>query len=250
MICIFASDIHFGPEEDLDAWGLAVDIIKSVKPNLVCLGGDVCDFYSVSSYEKDPLKPRFESELAHCREMLAEFRESYSGATWFLVGNHEERYENYIRRNAPALATFKGIGFEAIMGLGELDIEYYAAGFFPSFGRLLLCHGHKIRTGGQNPARSALLSVGDNVLFGHVHRATMAFSTSYNGETHGAWSNSCLSSMRPEYRTAPDWTQGITIVETTKSGHFAVTPVIFWRHQGSIQTIVGGKHYTRLLAKE
>ena len=60
------------------------------------------DFYGISTYEKDPRKRSFSGELEIGRQILARLRDAFPHQRfYFMVGNHEERLERYLRVQTP-----------------------------------------------------------------------------------------------------------------------------------------------------
>ncbi len=70
----------------------------------VVLGGDFIDCYEISSFEKEKSKRSFKSELQLTKQFFSFLRFKFPKARIYAkMGNHEERYERYIRKNASAL---------------------------------------------------------------------------------------------------------------------------------------------------
>jgi predicted phosphodiesterase len=242
MRLAFLSDIHFGKDEDLRAYRFAVSILKTLNLDKVFLGGDIFDHAAVSRYKKSlEVEGTLQEELDHGFVQLSRLRSAIPVETHFLPGNHEKRLVDYLSNNARAIGGLRALAYEKVYRLDELDIKFHPEGHPVKFGHLWLAHGHEFASGGQNPARTALNNVNSNVLFGHIHKQSVANKTDLSGKTLVAYSNPCLSTMSPDYTLKPDWVQGFSVAEFTKSGYFAITQYTFWRHEGRLHCLVGSK---------
>jgi len=245
MRLAYLSDIHFGQEEDLRAYHFALTLLKPLGIDTVFLGGDIYDHTAVSRYTKTlEAEGKFQDELDHGFKELTRLREKLPAVPMhFLPGNHEVRLVSYLQNKARPLAGLRCLSYEKLYRLEELGIEYHEEGKPVKFGHLYLAHGHEFPTGGANPAMTALNKVNNNLLFGHVHRPSVAVKTELGGRGLVAYSNPCLGTLTPDYRLAPDWAQGFSIVDFTPSGCFSVTQIIFWREDDRLATMVEGKLY-------
>ena len=66
---LFLSDIHI-PFHDNKAIAAAIDFGLKEKVTDVWLNGDILDFYSLSSFEKDPRERRFVDELEMAKSFV------------------------------------------------------------------------------------------------------------------------------------------------------------------------------------
>jgi hypothetical protein len=70
---IYISDIHYPFQVD-SAVNLAFKIIKDVDPHYVFIGGDLIDFYSISSWMTDPRAINTSAEIQESKEFLKYIR--------------------------------------------------------------------------------------------------------------------------------------------------------------------------------
>ena len=111
------SDIHI-PFQDNNAIKLAVEYGKHVEVNTVLLNGDIFDFYSGSRFVKDPRLVDWKTEVKLAKEFLTWLRSEFPDAKIiFKVGNHEERFEIYMKQNAPLLFQTDMYHVEDLLGL-------------------------------------------------------------------------------------------------------------------------------------
>ena len=82
------------------------------------------DFYGISTYEKDPRKRSFAGELEMGKVMLEKLREIFPDQhIFFMVGNHEERLERYMRVKAPELLDCDQFKIQELLGFDALGIH-------------------------------------------------------------------------------------------------------------------------------
>ena len=224
MRLAYLSDIHLGQEEDLRAYHFALSLLKPLGIDEVFLGGDIFDHTAVSRYTKTlETESKLQVELDHGFKQLALLRKKLPGVPMhFLPGNHEVRLVSYLQNKARPLANLRCLSYEKLYRLEELGIKYHEEGIPVKFGHLYLAHGHEFSTGGPNPAKTALNAVNSNVLFGHVHRPSVSVKTELSGRSLVAYSNPFLGSMSPGFCLSPDWAQGFSVVDFTRSGCFSV----------------------------
>jgi hypothetical protein len=210
----------------------------------IFLGGDIFDQVSVGTWSKDPEQENtLQQELDGGFNELAMLRKKFPNQSIeFLPGNHESRLRRFLINKAKPLAGLRALDYESLYRLGELDIECHIEGTPVQKGHLYLAHGHEFPSGTNSPAHRALASVGNNILFGHVHRFSQAFKTCLDGRTIGAWSNGCLSSLTPNFQLCPEWCLGFTVVDFVRGGYFNVTQVRIWEEveSGKYMTIIDG----------
>jgi UDP-2,3-diacylglucosamine pyrophosphatase LpxH len=244
MRLAYLSDIHFGHEENIRAWRFAVQLCAELNLDEVFLGGDVFDQVSVGTWSKEPeMENTLQEELDGGFQELKYLRKRLPDATMeFLPGNHESRLRRFLINKAKPLAGLRALDYDNLYRLGELDIECHPEGRPVQKGHLYLAHGHEFPTGTASPAHRALKAVGNNILFGHVHRFSQAFTTCLDGRTIGAWSNGCLASLSPGFSLCPEWCLGFSVVDFTKGGYFNVTQVRIWEEveTGKYMTIIDG----------
>jgi predicted phosphodiesterase len=245
MRLIFLSDLHFGEDEDQRAYKFALSLLPKLNIDAVFLGGDIFDHTAVSRYRKSlEIEGLLQEELDHGFKQLSMLRNKLPLAKFhFLPGNHEKRLADYLGNKARALTKLRVLTYKSMYRLDELDITFHPEGQPVKMGHLYLAHGHEFTTTGQNPARVALNSVNSNILFGHIHRQSVANKTELSGRALVAYSNPCLSSLTPDYMLKPDWVQGFSTVDFTKSGYFDINQHTFWRDNDRISTMINGKLY-------
>lgn len=226
MLEFYLSDIHF-PYEDKSAYGLALKVIKDLKPDLIFLGGDIADFYSISHYNKDPArKLTLQQDLNYIHEELAKLRKLCPKADIvYLSGNHEQRLEKFLASKAEELSSLEALELRNLLKLESLNIKWVQNGTRVKIGKLWHLHGNEVAGGGTNIAQSKFSKLNANVIFGHHHKLQSYIKRNYEGEVCGAWANPCLSELQPEYAHFTDWILGFSIIEYAKNENFHVEQV-------------------------
>jgi UDP-2,3-diacylglucosamine pyrophosphatase LpxH len=213
-VCL--ADIHY-PFRNPDAVKMAVDFIKEQRPGRIHLLGDLCDFVQISRFDKDPTrKDNLQDELDSVRDWLNELRDAAPKAKIiYSEGNHEYRLKKYLMSEAKALAGLRALSLEKLLGLDTLRIRFQAQDRPYRIGHLLFTHGQCCSKWSGQTARQNYEKYGCCVIHGHTHRLG-AFYHSDIDSCYGAWEAGCLSTLTPDYVTAPDWQNGFAVVNHSK----------------------------------
>ena len=116
------SDVHV-PYQEVEAVEKAISKLKERNIDRLVLLGDICDFYSISYFKKDPRRIRFNKEVEKCREWLTWLRcQMFPGIKIdYIEGNHETRLFSYLLDKAPELIGTGNMTVEGLLGLDELE---------------------------------------------------------------------------------------------------------------------------------
>jgi len=219
------SDIHV-PFHDLAAIKLAIEYGIKRDATMVLLNGDIVDFYAVSQWEKDPRRRDFPGEVRAGRQFLKALRSAFPDARIiFKEGNHEERYERYLRMKAPELIGLPDFEWGSVYGLDEWGIERVGEKRPIRLGKLHVIHGHEYRfaiSNPVNPARGFFLRAKTHVLGGHLHQTSQHSEKDLTGNVVSAWSVGCLCDLHPDFRPLNGWCHGFAYIEVDKNGAFRV----------------------------
>lgn len=215
---IYISDVHV-PFEDYNQVVKALQAMKKEKGvDVVVLGGDIIDFFKVSSYSKNPMTQySFQDEVERAKKFLKTIRSLFKKQKiYYLEGNHENRLKRYLCDKAPELIGFRPLDFEELMGLKELNIKYYTDTEVLHIDDWVFRHGHELGGGSMIPgnnARKGVAFYGANYVQGHVHRANVINVGTYTGDFMGV-ENPHLGESNPDYvKGYAQWQQGFTIGE-------------------------------------
>lgn len=237
------SDIQF-PFHDGKALSGSLDWVEAKECDTVILGGDILDFYSISSFERDPAKGwaglSLEQDLAlGLQDELIEM----GVRVVFIGGNHEDRWRRTIWKTrateTPEAATVNEMIAKTYGVPGDADelfksvfvregVTYYPYHHVLGFAgdNLLVTHGEMVRQHSGWTARAHVEKYGKSCIVGHTHRLGTYLRTDQRGP-HGGWENGCLCRLDPEYAAFPNWQQGFTSF-TVSGARFHVTqhPII------------------------
>lgn len=202
---LYFSDVHGGNHCDEDAVDRMLDHMASEKWDHVVDGGDRIDAYSISKYDKDPrLIASLPDEFAWSKQFSDKVRDRAGDAELhFCLGNHEQRFPDYVRRKAPSLEGLEGLNLSQLMGLEGFSVHGRTG---VSIGGVRFKHGDKVAKGAGNSVRKEMDDLWQSVVMGHCHRQATVRVRKHQ-EFVGVEAG-CLCQMNPEYVSNPDWKQG------------------------------------------
>lgn len=219
------SDIHVPYHSEL-AVQAAVEHLKEIGIDGLVLNGDVCDFYAISRYMKDPAQRDFKGELTACREFIAWIRQEFpSIPIVFKTGNHEERWQAWLWNHAPEISDDPVMSLGAWLRLGDHDITLVEDKRPIMCGKLPVLHGHEKGSGMSAPvnqARGAFMRLHHTVLEGHGHRTSSHCEPDMFGKEVFCWSTGCLAELHPEYNRFAKYNWGFATIDVEKDGGFGV----------------------------
>jgi hypothetical protein len=236
----FPTDEHF-PFQDESARQLALEIVRDFQPDLLVFGSDGVDFYSVSSFDKDPKRSfMLQQEIDEWKAGAREWISAAPNATRaFIPGNHEDRMRRYIWRH-PEMSGLDVLQLSNLLGLPNMDILYDEAHIGENYGQseievgpLVIKHGTIVRKNSAYSARGELEKEFHNVdtLFtGHTHRGGAHMVQSRTGIKR-AFECFCLCDLNPAYVNRPDWHQGL-VLATIYGTIVQVEPIPFFELNG------------------
>jgi len=211
---VIANDLHI-PFEDPVAVNLFLGFTKRQKPDKIILLGDICDFYQISRFDKDPSRETdLQSDLDRTSAFLTNCQQIAPKAEiHYIQGNHESRIKKYLWSQAKALASLRSLSLTKLLDFDSIGIKYHEKGY--QLGDLYCTHGSIIRKHAGYTARGEFEKNGCSGISGHSHRDSKY--TVRNRGGHFVWyENYCLCDLNPEYvEGIANWTQGwsyVTIV--------------------------------------
>ena len=201
-------------------------VIDYKKIDSILLNGDIVDFHQLSQFVKDPRKRHFPEELELLNEFLDRLDEIFGVKIFYKLGNHEERYENYMRIKAPELVGIEDFELRSLLKFGERNITEIREKRTVQFGKLDILHGHELKGSiipPVNAARGVFLKTRKPTLVNHFHTKTSHGERLSNDYTE-CWSNGCMCNLYPEYAVNNKWINGFAIIDKLDEiGNFVVT---------------------------
>jgi predicted phosphodiesterase len=219
------SDLHVPFHSEL-AVGAAVAHLKSLKPDTLLINGDLCDFYSISRWQKNPKFRNFKLELESIRQMLGWLRSQFKNCEIVMkAGNHEERYDHWLWNHAPEISECEEMRLENWLKLDENGIAYVADKRPVMCGKLPVLHGHELPNGISSPvnvARGAYMRTAHTILVGHGHRTSMHTEPDMFKNEVCCWSLGCLCDLSPDYARINKWDHSCGFVTVADDLSFEV----------------------------
>lgn len=198
--------------------------------DFIILNGDIIDNYSLSRFEKDPDVTKLRFEVDACRQFLHHLVERFPGVkVVYKEGNHDARWNSYLRSNAAEMAGFEGFRLNHILGIGkdELKNVHWVGGRRPIYaGYLTIFHGDEWSSGitsPVNPARGAFLRTCGITCVAHSHISSEHSKMAIRGKQITCWSLGCMCDLNPYYRRVNDWNHGFAFLEMQDDDNFSLT---------------------------
>ena len=209
------SDIHI-PYHDDKALSAALDYAETIGIDHILLLGDICDFFAVSRWQKNPEERNLSQELMFTRQFLQHLRERFKGRIIYKIGNHEERWESYMYTKAPEICGVADFEIYNLLNFAKYGVEEVKGRQKIKAGKnLTLIHGHELfgSAAPVNFARTLQTNLGVCAIAGHRHTTSQhCFKSADNKYIH-CWSLGCLCDLEPEYAVLNKWNHGFMIIE-------------------------------------
>ena len=218
------SDVHI-PYHNIKALTAAIEYGKREKVNAVILNGDTMDCYALSRYEKDPRKRGFKEELEDTRKFLGIIQDVLQCPIYFKIGNHEARYEAFLKIKAPELFDISEYKLETLLRFGEYGTQLIESKQRIALGKLIILHGHEFGRSvfsPVNPARGYYMRAKRSMMAGHNHQTSEHSEPNLDGEVVTCWSTGCLSELHPNYMPINKWNHGAAHVKVYDDGSYDV----------------------------
>lgn len=230
------SDIHI-PFHDPAAVHAVVRgftrFLRNSDRDAILLNGDVCDFFSISRFDKNPTKSSLKKEIDLTRQFLGWLRQKFPRVRIiYKFGNHDEWFAKYIWRKAPELWGLPQMELphlltQAIGAQPAIDgIEFLTNQERITAGHLDILHGHELGKGSiappVNPARGFFLKTMECTLAGPSTAPARITSARARARTSPAGRRGASADSGP---TTPRSTNGITAPRaSTSAGWISPSP--------------------------
>ena len=206
-------DIH-APYHENEPLTAALEYAIKEKVKNVILNGDAVDFYQLSRFLKDPRNVDIQFEIDSIGAIIDVIKSALKPRRFiWKFGNHELRFENYLKAVAPMLIQLKKLSVSSLFEFKEKGIEYVAPSNPIKYKALTISHGQE--WGGSsavNPARGVFMRAFDNVVISHFHRTSEHVAKTAQGKMITTWSTGCLCNLRPEYAVNNQWNHGFAVL--------------------------------------
>ena len=229
-------DSH-GEHIDLPARDACLRDIRALAPREIVMLGDHLDCGGTFSANQrnytNEMTESYEDDVEAANKFLDAIQRAAPRAhIFYLEGNHEQHVERWASRtfqsHKDAVGYVERCGPEAVLALKRRAIRYYRRSELymglavPGIIRLGRCHFVHGISVSKHAASTHLSRVGDNIVFGHVHRVQSVVERTVTSSGFGAWCPGTLAKLQPLYRhTAPtDWSHGYGLQFVSSSGQF------------------------------
>ena len=212
-------DVHI-PYHDNDALEIMFTKFEEEEVDSILINGDLLDFYQLSFHEKDPRNVHFKQEIESGKEFLSYIRNRFPDIPiYFIPGNHENRFERYLRIKASELLDIDEFRLDVILQLAKYKVEYLNFRSKVVFGNYTIEHGDKIPgAGGVVPARTLLMKLKSNAIVNHFHKSSESIQRIFGPEENTSikgYSLGCMCDLEPEYMEINEWNHGFAIMRRT-----------------------------------
>lgn len=151
--------------------------VEDIQPDRLWFVGDVVDSPDVSRWNKGQAGEYADTlyqTITSTTDLFNRIRRVYDGPVGWKVGNHDERYETYVQRYAPALTSFPAIKIEGMFETEQYGIDVHRSLVDVAAG-WVLAHGHEgaYRQAAGQTALQLALKVGKSVVCGHTHKVAL-----------------------------------------------------------------------------
>lgn len=223
---LFVPDCHI-PYHDEQAFALMLKAAEAFRPQILVVLGDFADFYSVSAHDKTAGRAsQLASELQVVNEKLTLLDGLGAARKIFVRGNHEDRLDRYLMRQASALVGL--VDVSTALKLKERGYEDVPYKGHIRLGSLLVTHDTE--RAGRYSVFQSKQDVAGSVVIGHTHRIGYVVEGDIDGKPRLAASFGWLGDFtKVDYmhriRAQRDWSHGFGLGYLAPDGTVHVTSV-------------------------
>ncbi len=223
---LIVPDTH-APYHDKQAWRLMLQVARVLRPKHLIHLGDLADFYSVSSHDKDKDRANnLEWEMEEVNGLLDDLDALGATNKRFIEGNHCDRLRRYLMQH-PELAGV--VTVEKLMRLKERGWKFTSYRHTDKLGKAHLTHD--VGVAGRNATFRALDTYQHTVLTAHTHRMCYVVEGNAVGEVKLSASFGWLGDVEQiDYmslqKAKKDWCLGFGVgYFNPANGYLYATPV-------------------------
>ena len=219
VMCL--ADSQFG-SEDRALHKKMVGVIEWAQPAKLVHVGDLLDCKAPSRWTRgtaEEFTSSLQQEIDRANDWLHAIRRVYDGPFDIKQGNHDERIQAYLERQAPALASLRFLRVTELLDLRELEIGWHELPFDVAPG-WICAHGDEGKSAqyAGGTAMALARQMGKSVVCGHTHRAGLtAFTSGYAGKAstlYGMEVGHMMDMRKADYLKfgAGDWQAGYGVL--------------------------------------
>jgi len=200
---------------------------KAFKPDIIVHLGDLPDFYSISSYPKDPSrKLSLCDELDSANRCLDDLDKIGAKRKVYVAGNHCHRYDLFIKQSPEVFTVAKT--FSEAMKFRNRGWEYVPYKDHIKIGKVY--YTHDVESGSRAHKFKALAKYQHSVITAHDHRIVYVVEGNAIGETRisagfGWLGDVSAIDYRNKHLARTEWALGFGVGYMDASGVTYFTPI-------------------------
>lgn len=185
------------------------------------INGDLLDLRQLGSFTNHPKASSFQKEREWAKEFFKSIPKQFT-KIHYKLSNHEDRLDKKMWSKIPELAGIEDFTIEHIFA--DKRITFYASHSKVWMGKLLVLHGHEIKSGASvNIARSIQLKTYTHTLCHHFHKKSEDIITNAAGKTYIVYVVGCMCETKGvTWLPVNQWQTGFAIVDSKKDDTFLV----------------------------
>lgn len=220
---LFLTDVHV-PYHDLDSLKTVFKYAEKKGFNTIYLNGDFMDCYGISRFVKDPRARDIVGEIEQVKEFLHELKERYDVPIYYKMGNHEDRWDIFLRQKAAELIGLEEIELRNVLHFNEFNVTEVKSKQVAKAGNLNMMHGHEFGQSVFSPvsvARGLYTRTKEDTVIGHHHQTSEFTEKSpISGTFVTCYSVGALCGMKPDYMPFNKWNTGFAMINFDETGHY------------------------------
>lgn len=210
------NDIHL-PYHDVPALTAAIKWGLQQKPNAIFLNGDIIDIHKLSYFEKDPRAKDFAMELDIFADFMGKLKALFKVPIYYKFGNHEERYDKFLKEKAKELVGVKEFDLENIITTRAKCTVIRDKRIVINNG-LPYIHGHEFGRGVFSPvnaARGLFNQAKHSCVKGDCHSTSEHTEPNIFGKIMTTYSVGALCGLHPKWLPLNKWNHGCALQVNT-----------------------------------
>lgn len=189
--------------------------VKDTQPDRILFLGDLVDFLSVGRWvvgQKDESGEILQRELDECDRLFTTIRSFYDGPIDFVQGNHEDRLEKYLARQAKGLEGLACLRITDLLEFDKHQINWRPQPFQVLPG-VFAIHGERLGAKGGMSVMKEVERLGVSVVMGHCHRLGLTFRKYHDRQVFGMEAGH-LQGKNSYITVHADWQMGFGLLHT------------------------------------
>lgn len=249
---LFIPDLQI-PDHNTKALRALMNFIPDYAPDTVHIMGDLLNMTKASSYEQPvgydvTLSDEIEMGKVILKNIVDKCRKANPIAKiLYYEGNHEDRLNRYLMRNAQALADLEGgdgervVSLPHLLGLKEMGVKWIPYTEVTRDHDIIVEHGDIARSKSGFTAHGMLDRRGRSGFSVHTHRLALVTRNQSGDEKFWMECGSlCNTDPLPRYVKKPDWINGFAVgIYDKQSRIFHPCPIMMQKNEFTF----GGKIY-------